>query len=395
MTMLPLLHPPTLMPSRADELARAIDGFAHTHVLLVAYDGGVLRAVGRSDDSGLFFYGSIVARLFGTDGPGAAAILLGGVVVASVVIALLQLPRMVKTRPGRIVGAAAIVLSALVAWSVGDVYVVSAAAVLAIVPLALTLPERAPQQALPVLLAAGLFLGLTDTIRSQASLPVLGLAALVLLLRSPTWRPRSRAAAIAVLLAGTAIPHIGYRIAQLRRDAWLEQRVAGYQAPIAAHPFWHTAYIGFGFLSNEHGIVYRDDSAAARAHELDPAAPFVSPRYEAVLRGEVARLVREDPVFVVETVAAKGGALGLFLLLFMNVGLLALLRRREPARWHVPWWAGLALGAAPAIIALPVRPYVLSFMAIAALYGATCVDVAFRHQAAPAARSFASGVAGT
>lgn len=377
MSALPLLHPPTLMPSRAAELARAIDGFARTHVPLVAYDGGVLRAAGRTDDSGLFFYGSLVARLFGTDGAAAATILLGSILVVAVAVALVQLPRMFATLQGRLVGAAAIVLSALVAWWVGDVYIASVAAVLAVVPAAVNLPARVPARAFPVLLAAGLFLGFADTIRSQTSLPVVAVVVPLVVVWCSGWTRRARALAIVLLLLGTAIPHVGYRMAQLRRDAWLEQRVPGYKAPIGAHPFWHTAYIGFGFLANEHGIVYRDEWAAARVHQLDPAAPFVSARYEAVLRGEVARLVREDPVFVLETEAAKAGVLALFLLVFMNVGLIALLRRREPARRHVPWWAGLALGAAPGFVAVPHLPYVLGFMALAALYGSLCVDVAF------------------
>ena len=377
---LPLLGPPALMPSRASELARAIAGFAATHVPLVAVDQGQLRAVGGSDDAGLFLLGSVAARHFGVGPDGAAAIVLGTLLLVALVAGLLALPRLVTTSVGRVIGSVALVGSALVAWGVGDVYIASAAAVLGVVPYAATLHTRRSAVAVPTLLAAGVLLGIANVLRSQASLPVFVLLAVVILTRLP-WSRLARVAALAALVVGSVIPALGYRAVQARRDAWLAERVPGYTAPLGAHPFWHTAYIGFGFLGNDLGIAYRDEVAVARVRALDPAAAYVSPRYEAALRGEVFRLVREQPGFVLRTEAAKAGVLALLLGLFMNVGLLALARCPGRLREHLSYWAALVAASLPGFIALPSLPYLLAFTSLAAIYGAVRVDAAFQSKA--------------
>ena len=86
---------------------------------------------------------------------------------------------------------------------------------------------------------------------------------------------------------------------------------------------WHSVYIGLGYLPNDLGIRYRDDFAIAKVNELAPDSGYLTPQYEAVLRGEVARVAREHPGFVLRTVVAKLWALGVHLLWFANIGLLA------------------------------------------------------------------------
>jgi hypothetical protein len=378
---LPLLHAPTLMPARATELAGALAGFARTSVPLVIFDHGGFRPAGAYDDSGLYLYTPLAARYFGTGAAGALTIVLASFLVPALVAALLALPRLFRSALGRFVGVGAIVGSALVAWWVGDEYVASAAAVLAVLPFAATLASRpAATRVLVLLGVSGLFLGLTETLRAGSSLPALLFTAMALAV-SVRWQRRARLAALAALVIGTCLPVLGLRGLQANRDRWLTAHVAGYQVPLHIHPVWHSVYIGFGFLNNELGLRYKDEVAIERVRQLDPGAGFVTPRYEAVMRGEVFRLVHEQPVFVLVTEAAKAGVLALMLVVFMNVGLAAAFWRRASWRLHLPFWGALVAGSLAGFMAIPHLPYVLGFTTTAALYGAVCVDHAFfRHR---------------
>ncbi len=374
---LPFVHAPTLMPARATELAGALAGFARTSVPLVIFDHGGFRAAGAYDDAGLYLYTPLAARLFGTGAQGSLAIVLAALLVPAMAAALLAVPRLFRTVPGRIAGVAAIVGSAIVAWWIGDEYVALAAAVLAVLPFAGTLPgRRSGAGVLALLLACGVFLGITETLRAGAALPALAFTAGVLAARVH-WSRRARLAAVVALAAGTCLPIVGLRALQANRDRWLAARVPGYEVPLHIHPVWHSAYIGLGFLSNDLGLRYKDEVAIGRVRALDPGAGFVTPRYEALMRGEVFRLIREQPAFVAVTEAAKAGVLLLMLLVFMNVGLIAALWRRPPWRVQLSFWLALAAGSLTGFMAIPHLPYVLGFTTTAALYGAACVDEAF------------------
>jgi hypothetical protein len=72
-----------------------------------------------------------------------------------------------------------------------------------------------------------------------------------------------------------------------------------------AHPFWHSAYIGLGYLPNDEGIRYRDDIALAHAREETPGVQYLSSEYDHTLRTLTLRFVRDEPLFVAGTVAQK------------------------------------------------------------------------------------------
>jgi hypothetical protein len=112
------------------------------------------------------------------------------------------------------------------------------------------------------------------------------------------------------------------------------------------HPFWHTVYIGLGYLSNDYGLAYKDIIAAKKVHELAPdALLLLIPEYETALKTAVIDLLRKDPVFVVGTLLAKFGAVLIYFLLAANLGMLAAIRYPKPWSVEVAFVAGLAFNA--------------------------------------------------
>ncbi|HEX7243407.1 MAG TPA: hypothetical protein VF263_24195, partial [Longimicrobiaceae bacterium] len=217
------------------------------------------------------------------------------------------------------------------------------------------------------------FLGLADQVRASSGTAVLLFAALVLLLRGTVPAPR-RLLLGAALVAGTLLPGVAVRSVVAERDAYLARAGVEHRRPEMGNVLWHSVYIGFGYLPNDRGITYLDEVAMAKVRSVDPRAPYLSPRYTGILRVEVLRLVREEPLFVLRTLAAKGAVVLGFVLLFANVGLLGAAAHRPGWRTHLPFWAAMGFTALPGLIAIPALYYLLGTAAFATLYGLVMID---------------------
>jgi hypothetical protein len=263
-----------------------------------------------------------------------------------------------------------LVAVALECFDHGSVYLMPPCLAMAVVPwfLSYVKNERFERGFLLFAFLGGVALGAGQFVRAQSATPILLFmaCALILDLRRP-WK--GRVAVLALVAAGFLVPLTYFNVLLDRRDAWLAARQPGYVQPLKHHPKWHSIYIGLGYLPNDLGIRYRDDIAISKVHELDPDSGYLTPRYEAALRGEVARIAREHPGFVARTVGAKLWAMGRHLLLFANIGLLAAAWRPRRRSIEIGFWVALAFSALSGVLVMPYAKYVLGFIALAALYG--------------------------
>ncbi len=131
----------------------------------------------------------------------------------------------------------------------------------------------------------------------------------------------------------------------------------------AAHPFWHTFYIGLGFDRNRYGIAYTDSSAFNYARTVDPGVKLLSAKYSSILSKRYFHLLSRDPGFVIGTYVHKAGVTldigasdSWYVLVLLPFVLLAGWRRRELLAW-------LALFA-PTLLVLVAVP-----TAVAPLHG--------------------------
>ena len=149
-----------------------------------------------------------------------------------------------------------------------------------------------------------------------------------------------------------------------------------YPTVLPAHAFWHSAYIGFGYLSNEVVTSYNDQVAYDKVQSLVPGTLYESPEYQHILRRQVWLLVRQHPQLVLYTLAAKLGVICSMFLVFANVGLIAVKRVRKPLGLELPFWTGIVFNALFGILVIPSVAYLLGFITFATLYGAVSVDCA-------------------
>ncbi|MBI4022813.1 hypothetical protein HY375_01465 [Candidatus Berkelbacteria bacterium] len=368
-----------IMDSRYQDLVRAVDGYAATGQPLVGLApgepspgfAGTLFAAGYSDDLGSYAFIPLIARLLDVSLDQAITIFFVGIIGLSTLLGLVGSWLLFRRWPERLMLAFGIAFLVYRSLRIGDVYVVPAMAVVAVLPLFLVLVTRwARSPALPLfLLVAGVGLGASQLIRAHAATPVI-LFILVLVLLAREFRWTQRLGLMASLAVGVLIPLLAMQLLVAQRDRYLHAHEPRYEERGASHPLWHPAYVGLGFLDNRYDIRWDDSVAAEAAKRIDPEAPYLSARYDAALKQAVLTLVRTDPLFILTTLAAKLGVLGLYFLLLANLGLLASLLFPKPIAVEWAFWPAIGFAALPALVALPVAPYFMGLAALAVLYGA-------------------------
>ena len=142
--------------------------------------------------------------------------------------------------------------------------------------------ERWPAR-IGALAAAGIALlaGWLTSMRSEALPVVLALAAVVLMQRWRWWRSLAALAVLAV--AYLSINSLLIPAVREHRDDRLGTSALSRDRP-RGHPFWHTAYIGLGYLSNGSGLRYqgrRRPRVSATPRERLPVEPV---RHDAATR---------------------------------------------------------------------------------------------------------------
>lgn len=371
-----------VMSSRGQGLVRALAGLERTGVPLVGLDGSTYYPAGITDDPGLYAVVPLLARALGGSIELAASVFLFGVVGLGALLGLGGCWWLFRSWGARLVSLVALgLLTYVTTQLIRDVYVIAPALTMAVVPgfLALAMRRRWWMSLVIAGLLAGLAIGVGNTIRSHAGTAIALFLLVVIVWYLPVSRTR-RTLVAGSLLAGILLAGLLFGQMIRARDAYLARTVPGYERTEPGHPVWHSVYLGFGYLDNPLGIRYLDAVAAARVAEVDPAAGYVSARYEAILRDEVIRLVRTQGRFVLETIAAKMGVLFLYYLpVFANLGLVAALLVKKPRAIDGAFAVALGFASLPGILVMPSLPYVSGFMAMATMFAIVSLGHALDH----------------
>jgi hypothetical protein len=172
-----------------------------------------------------------------------------------------------------------------------------------------------------------------------------------------SWRRRGLRLAAAVMII--VLPRLIVRAAEAPRDRYFASTAAAAGPMPSEHLFWHSIYIGLGISPNPYGLVYKDSVARNLVRNRDPGAPYMSARYERVLRDRVANLARTDPLFVVRQMLVKCLLLTPLLLCFAV--LIPAMRRartdRPMHRFALACVMGMGAGLLPGLIVVPISTY--------------------------------------
>jgi hypothetical protein len=173
-----------------------------------------------------------------------------------------------------------------------------------LLPLVLIVDTRRTRRPLVLLTVAMVGASFASAIRSQAGLPVV-LAALAVTALMHEWSRRRRLViALVAVLCYVSITPLGMAGLRAYRNHWTGIPHFGATAT-TSHPFWHNAYIGFGYLPNTWQIRWRDSVAEAAVQRVRPGTQYVSAEYESILRRLWLNVVKDEPGFAARQVAEK------------------------------------------------------------------------------------------
>jgi len=366
-----------IMPSRYQRLQEAIAGYEKTGNPLISYDGEMFKPCTVSDDIGIYYFVPKIAHLLNISIDHAIDIFFIGMIICSLVLGIIGVLLLFKTWLSRSVAVVALFLLAFVSFKVGGLYLVSPSITVSIVPLFLYFTKNKSLSTAFVLFAflAGVGLGTAHFLRSHAGTAVfIFMISVVVLYLQSHWR--QKAVLVLFMVVGLLVPMRYFGGLIDRRDAYLEKYQAGYKKVPPQHPFWHPVYVGFGFLNNKYGIEYDDKVGYEKVRSIAPDVARCSQEYEAILKKEVFRLIKNDPFFAVKTFFAKIGVILFYLLVFANLGLIAAVHYPKPWPLELAFWIAMGFSALFGILIMPRAGYLSGFVAFATLYGVVSINQA-------------------
>jgi hypothetical protein len=316
-----------------------------------------------TDDPGIYVYLPFAGRILGIDDP---RLLLKWFVLASFALLSCIYPLLFYELFGSLAVALVSPLLPLAFLVRGnaDIYWIAAWCALACLPALMLLASRRwSGRSIAACAGIAIVASFASSIRSEAGLGVAIAAVALVLIRERRWRRRL---AVGVLVAAAYLTIRPMLIKGL--ETYRDHTIASYihenpdwsSVSGSGHPFWHSAYIGLGYLPNRWGIVWKDASAEAAVRRVDPKAPYLSARYSSILERRYFHILREDPGFILRTYATKAAveanqALRYFLpgLLLLPALLLFGPRRRLLAGWTLLVLPTLLIQLAPPVLVMP------------------------------------------
>lgn len=366
-----------IMQYRYNALREIMAGYEKTSQSLVGYKGDELINAHYGDDVGIYYFIPKIAVTFDLSLDRSIDFFYISILLFSLVLSIIGFYKVLKSPLGLIAVLIGLPAISFISYKTGDVYIVQMAVTISIFPLFLYLlnKNRINIPFVIFLLFSGICIGIGHYIRTNSGTPVL-IFMIISMLGCLNYNLKKRIALVLVLIVGILLPVLFFNSKLSERDDYLAKHTGMCDQSPRQHIFWHSAYIGLGFLNNDFGLKYKDEVAAEKAYSLAPNAKYLSKEYEDALRGEVIRFVKEHPFFTAATIAGKAGIIAMFLVVFANFGLLASFIYPKPRHIELAFWSALGFSSLYGIIAIPIHNYLLGFIALAFVYGVISIDYA-------------------
>jgi hypothetical protein len=363
--------PVGIMRSRYEDLEQTLAGYSLSKTPLVAFDGKHFVPAGFSDDPGLYFFLPAIGRVLQKSLDQSITIFYLSILGLAYVLGSVGFVLILAGWPNRIVAIVWLLFLTALVYKIGDLYIVEFALPVSLVPWILWWAGRAGKMSLAFnvfLFVVGALIASAEFIRLTSGPPVLAFTVILLMFYVPLNR-KSKIMSLSVLLVGFVLPRTYFGYLTSRRDAFIRSHSPGLQMTLHRNVFWHSAYMGLGFLRNSYVQGSCDDFNKEKVRSVNSDAAYLSPEYDAILKAETLAVVRQHPMFVIFTVAAKLGIVISVVLVFANVGFFVARRRQKFWHLQLAFWVAIALSAAPLAVVVPLKLYLVGLMSFSTVYG--------------------------
>jgi hypothetical protein len=354
-----------LMTSRYVCMVQAAQGYRCTGTATVGFDGHIFFQTARSDDAGMMELIPTVARFIGRSLAKTYDLLILTVVSSSIVLGYAGFCCLFPDGRRRALGVLVFLCLGIAEAKIADEYMFQVAPLVAGVPWLVYFGLTRRHVALTATAALLAFCCSWISLLRSGSIII----CLTFLLTMFVARYRVQKPLLPILLVLLAcIPSVLFERSMIARRDRALANVGATATAVNSHPFWHTFYIGLGFIPNSEVPEYRDGVAGEKVRSIDPTVPYTSAKYQAILRHELWGIVRRRPMLVIGIFAAKAA----IILIVATILLLPAWRLifTEPAvRWlDAAFLLTIIVSAANGMVAVPRTSYMLTFLCLTFLY---------------------------
>jgi hypothetical protein len=351
-----------MMPSRERDLNYAYTGLQQTHTSLVGIDDrGSPVFLGAFDDPGIYYLFPKLASLLQCNVVLLAQITYLLIIIFATTIIWFSFKDKAQSMQQKILlSSVCLFLFALNIFK-SDVYTFSYLGV-AIIPYGIrqvSMHKRYSYMIIFILVALSFKL---NFFRSHSGTISLVFFAFYFLFVIKKWKT-TVAFFASVALVFIANYFITNNIAE-NRNKWFTTNTTISIDESLSHPFWHSAYIGLGFLPNSLGLSYNDQVAMDKVYSMHPGVLFCGKVYETTLKQEYLKILKMETWYFVKVHLVKiFMVLGLFLFL-LNIQIKKLLKLKLSQSLILPFAASILFAALPAIIVVPRINYLNAFITL-------------------------------
>lgn len=355
-----------LMGFRYVRLQQTVDGFTHTGRTMVSLDDdGVLSPAECGDDPGLYRAVPALVRASGMTVASASDIVLAVCLLLPLVYAGFLFRSDQQWQRKRRPLYAGLILVFVLGFLIGDLYLVSASVAVLGVAVGTRMTDVRSWWTFVHLLVFGALAAIANSFRAHSGTAGLLFVAASIFLASAT--TRRKAVMLAVMLTGLLAVMTSLHVSLHQRDRFLEESRGG-AVVVNGHPFWHTIYVGLGYVNNPQVPALRDSVAVEQVRQVDPSVPYYSGQYERILRSAVFDIALQHPMVILANVIAKSGTI------IMIAAVILLLRRRSiSALWtkaSFPWLIAAGFSALAGVLAYPAPRYLAGMLSFLVMYRA-------------------------
>lgn len=330
-----------------------------------------------ADDLGFFYFVPCLARIFEISLIDALWFFDAIVVVVGVLIAITGFWCLAQTAVEKLVILIGIAGLSIVMFMVGNLYIAPFFAFSFFPWIFVLLNAKRYKSLLVYWVLAGFIIGLTGLVRIYAGV-ALGIAGLAVTFLN-TKKIGLILACMICMTAGIGVYSYWFSTKISQRNVYLNAHEIFHDAYKLRHNIWHNAYIGLGFITNDLGLCYSDNSAMQRVKVIRPDVLCNSSEYDQVLKNEFFSFCKQHPLFLMRVVFAKLGVLTLYLFMFGNIGLLCAWFYRKPWFIELPYFFAFCFSALPGLLTVPVAEYLMGFFTVATFYGIHSIIWALQH----------------
>lgn len=358
-----------ISPARLAILQSTLDAWNQTGFPFLKIINGMVVPLENNygGDAELFYFIPLLARTFGLPLERALWWWDIGFAFCGAMIAVSGFWCLAKTNIQKTIAALGVIGVGVVSCSIGDTYLAPFVA-FSFAPWVFVFLQKQSFRSLYVYsFLSGFGVSLVNSMRMFGGY-ALGIALITAVLLY-TRKIKKMVLVCGFLLLGIGAYHVWFSSLLTARNNYLTEHSIPYGHYELKHAFWHSIYIGLGFITNDYGLYYSDNCAMAKAVEVQPEVAYCSPAYDAVLRDETFKFCLFHVNHVLRVMFAKAGVLFYYLLLFANVGLVCAFFYRKPWYLEISYLLALIFSALPGLVTIPIAPYLVGFFTVATFYG--------------------------